>query len=103
MKKRLKPRVVLVHLPPSGGDFFPISLGYIAASLIRHGNDAILVDLTVKKPKSLEQVVDLIKKFQPQIVGFSAYQRNMHEVLALAKSIKKINQNIFINASEKWR
>ena len=96
MKNKLKPQVMLVHLPPSGGDLFPISLGYIAASLMRHGIDATLVDLTAKKPKSLKQIIDLIKKSQPQIVGFSSYQCNMYKVLTKAKLIKKINQNIFI-------
>jgi len=87
---------MLIYLPPSGGDLFPISLGYIAASLKRHGIDVILVDLTVKKPKSPKQVIDLTKKFQPQIVGFSSCQVNMYKILAMAKSIKKISRNIFI-------
>jgi len=96
MKHRIMPRVLLFYLPLKGRDLFPISLGYIAASLMRHRIDVRLVDLTVKKPKNYKQVVDLIKKFLPQIVGFSVSQNNMHETLTMAALIKKINQDIFI-------
>jgi len=87
-------RVLLFNLPPGGGDPFPISLGYITASLIKQGIDVILEDFTINKPKSLKQIVNLIERFHPQIVGLSAYQKNMGKVLAMAELTKKINPKI---------
>ncbi|MBM3253196.1 MAG: hypothetical protein FJZ16_02960, partial [Candidatus Omnitrophica bacterium] len=89
------PKVLLFHFPPSGSKgLFPISLGYIAATLINQGIDTLLEDLAIDKPKSLKQIVNLIEKFHPQIVGLSVCQYNMREVLAIAELAKKINPRI---------
>jgi len=85
-------RVLLFNLPPGQGSISPISLGYIAASLINQGLDTIIEDCA--KSKSLKQIIDLIERFHPQIVGLSAYQCNMREVLAMAALTKKINPKI---------
>ncbi len=87
-------RVLLFNLPPSGGNLFPISLGYITATLINQGIDTLLEDLTIDKPKSPKQIVNLIERFHPQIVGLSVCQYNMREVLAIAELAKKINPKI---------
>ena len=41
----MRPRVLLYTLAPSGGDFFPISLGYIAASLKAHDIEAVVAEV----------------------------------------------------------
>jgi hypothetical protein len=41
----MRPRVLLYTLPPSGGDFFPISLGYIAASLKADDIEAVVAEV----------------------------------------------------------
>jgi len=89
MKRGANPQVLLILLPPSGGDLFPVSLGYIAASLIRQGIDTRLVDLTSGSPKSQKEVIDLAGKLQPQLIGFSAYQLNIRETLSLASLIRR--------------
>jgi anaerobic magnesium-protoporphyrin IX monomethyl ester cyclase len=86
------PRVLLFYLSP--GHEFPISLGYIAASLKKHNINTTLENLGVNKPKNHKQISNFILKFQPRIVGFSAYQCNIREVLAIANLIKKVNREI---------
>jgi anaerobic magnesium-protoporphyrin IX monomethyl ester cyclase len=86
------PRVLLFNLPPDSG--FPISLGYIAASLKKRNINTVLEDLTVNKPKNHKQISNFIRKFQPHIVGFSAYQCNIREILVIANLIKKVNRKI---------
>lgn len=88
------PRVLLFHLPPAGGDFFPISLGYIAASLKSAGVEVVIEDLTLENPKNLTQLYALVAEFKPGIIGFSAYQWNMLSILSLAGFFKKINPSI---------
>ena len=38
-------KVLLFNLPPLGGDTFPISLGYIAASLAKHNIDSVIAEI----------------------------------------------------------
>jgi len=92
MKDKTNRRVLLFHLPPRVS--FPVSLGYIAASLKKHNVNTVLEDLTIGKPKNYKQISNFIQKFKPQIVGFSAYQCNIYEILAIAGLIKKIDQGI---------
>ncbi len=83
-------------MPPAGGDFFPVSLGYIAARLKHAGIEAMIEDMTVDPPRSLDHISALIQGFKPAIVGFSAYQWNMQPILALSDFIKQIDPAIKI-------
>jgi hypothetical protein len=55
MNNAVMPRVVLFNLPQENGRF-PISLGYIAASLKKHGIKTALEDLTTDILKNHKQI-----------------------------------------------
>lgn len=87
-------RVLLFHLPPSGRDAFPISLGYIAVSLRAYGVSVRIVDLTTGGPYSPQWIEDLLAWESPELLGFSGYQVNMDAILGLAGLAKAINPRI---------
>lgn len=79
----------------------PISLGYIAASLEKEGRDASIVDLlypeipsiTVRRPSALA-IKRLVRRERPKVVGFSAYNSNMEEILGIARACKEADEDI---------
>jgi len=92
----MKPKVLLYNLPPSGGDHFPISLGYIAASLAMHGIESALAEIDVITPRTGQEIANFVIDFKPEVVGFSVYQDNIALALALAKLIKTIDPRILV-------
>ncbi|MFB0561484.1 MAG: radical SAM protein [Candidatus Lokiarchaeia archaeon] len=76
------------------GRITPISLGYIAASLQQSGFETKIVDLELLPRPGAWKLQNLIKKYEPSIVGFSIYNENMFNVLCIAKMCKEINKEI---------
>ena len=92
----MKPRVLLYTLPPSGGDFFPISLGYIAASLRAHDIDAVVAEVDQITTRTGREVANFVITYRPTIVGFSVYQANIELALQLARLVKTIDPGIVV-------
>jgi len=81
-------RVLLYTLPPAGGDLFPISLGYIAASLKANGIDAVVAEIDKVTKNTAREVADFILNYKPMVVGFSVYRANIKLALQLTRLIK---------------
>ncbi|MDP2905944.1 MAG: radical SAM protein [Candidatus Omnitrophota bacterium] len=89
-------KVLLFNLPPLGGDLFPISLGYIAASLAERNIDSVIAEidsLTNLTPKSVSRFVI---KYKPAVVGLAVYQANIRLALQLAKLVKICDPSIVV-------
>jgi radical SAM superfamily enzyme YgiQ (UPF0313 family) len=92
----MKPRVLLFNLPPSGGDLFPISLGYIAASLVKHRIEPAIAEIDTITPRTGQSIANFCIEFKPCCVGFSVYQDNIRLAVQLAKLIKMIDPAILV-------
>ena len=92
----MRPRVLLYTLPPSGGDFFPISLGYIAASLKAHDIEAVVAEVDRITKRTGQEVANFVITYKPLVVGFSVYQSNIKLALKLARLVKMIDPGIVV-------
>ena len=89
-------RVLLYTLPPSGGDLFPISLGYIAASLKAHGFEAVVAEVDQITKNTGQEVANFVMTYKPLVVGFSVYQANIKLALRLARIVKMVDSGIVV-------
>lgn len=92
----MKPRVLLYTLPPSGGDFFPISLGYIAASLKAADIEAVVAEVDQITEHTSREITDFVIAYKPAVVGFSVYQANIKLALQMARLVKIIDPEIVV-------
>ncbi|MFA6218095.1 MAG: radical SAM protein [Candidatus Omnitrophota bacterium] len=92
----MKPKVLLYNLPPSGGDHFPISLGYIAASLAMHSIESALAEIGAITSRTGQEIANFVIDFKPGVVGFSVYQDNIQLAVQLAELIKMIDPRILV-------
>lgn len=92
----MKPKVLLFNLPPLGGDLFPISLGYIAASLASHNIESVICEIDNASLLSEQEISNYIFKFKPTVVGLAVYQINIKIAIRLSKLIKKCDSNIVV-------
>ena len=88
--------ILLVEINPFVQSTTPISLGYIAAFLKSNGFNVRILAIGQNTLMSRHGFGRLVSRFQPAMVGFSAYQRNMLYVTGLARLIKSIDNNIKI-------
>ena len=88
--------ILLVEINPFVQSTTPISLGYIAAFLKSNGFNVKILAIGQNTLMSHHGFSRLVSRFQPAMVGFSAYQRNMLYVTGLARLIKSIDNNIKI-------
>ena len=88
--------VLLIEVNPFSPPTTPISLGYIAAFLEKNGFKTKIICISDQGDYSIKELTDIIKTFNPQLVGFSTYQRNILFVLGLAGFIKELNKEIKI-------
>ena len=88
--------VLLIEINPFVQSTTPISLGYIAAFLKSNGFNVKILAIGQNTSMSCHGFCRLVSRFQPALVGFSAYQRNMLYVTGLAKLIKSMDKNIKI-------
>lgn len=89
-------RVLLFEVNPFSPPALPISLGYLAAYLIKNGFQVKIINISQEGGYSVKGLANIIKDFSPQLVGFSTYQRNILYVLGIARFIKEINKEIKI-------
>lgn len=69
------------------GLFPPLSLAYVASILEKYGHQVTIIDATSLK-LSFAEVVAEIKKFGPQIIGFTITTPLFHQTLSWIRSLK---------------
>lgn len=62
----------------------------IASFLNMHGYKVIVKDFNYEM-YSLDLIIDIIEKFEPLLVGITAYTENVKEVIRLSRQIKKLS------------
>ncbi|MFA5300763.1 MAG: cobalamin-dependent protein, partial [Lutibacter sp.] len=92
----MKAKVLLFNLPPLGGDLFPISLGYVAASLASHNIESVIGAIDVIKPSTAKEITRFIRQFKPSVVGLAVYQVNIRLAVQLAKLVKSCDPSIVV-------
>ncbi len=81
-------RVVLIDIHPHADPVTPISLANLAAVLRRDGHRAALWSLGAGRPCSPAALRSAFIELAPDLVGFTAYQRNFFQVRAVARMAK---------------
>jgi radical SAM superfamily enzyme YgiQ (UPF0313 family) len=78
-------RVVLIDIHPHSEPVTPISLANLAAVLRRDGHRVALWSLSSGRPCSPHALRRALTELEPELVGFTAYQRNLSQVRAVAR------------------
>ena len=89
-------KVLLFNLPPLGGDLFPISLGYIAASLAQRNIDSVIAEIDSPTTLTHKSIGRFVIRYKPAIVGIAVYQANIGMAMHLAKLIKICDPSIVV-------
>jgi len=87
---------LLIDLSPFTETVTPVSLGHIGAALAQCGHTVKVMSVGASSKVSLAGLESLLEEFQPRLVGFGAYQRNLPHIIALAQLIKKTLPNASI-------
>jgi anaerobic magnesium-protoporphyrin IX monomethyl ester cyclase len=74
----------------------PISLGYILAFVEKSGSKGIILDDLLDRPLSFSDLQSWIKKIEPGLIGFTAYQSTMERIRFLSRYIKSGHPDISI-------
>ena len=83
-------RVLLVDFNPFTAAVTPISLGHLGAVLRRAGHEVKVLSLGATSRFSPSGLASYLSAFAPALIGFGAYQRNLHHVRALAGLAKRV-------------
>ena len=102
-----QPKKVLLIVPPgtmeehigrlsgAGGELPLLGLAFIAASLRDQGHQIKIIDFEVHG-WPMSRVSQEIQKFQPDVIGMTAYISNMKRCAAVAKIAKQVDPNITV-------
>lgn len=82
-------QVLLIDLSPFSEAVTPVSLGHIGAALAGSGHQVKVISIGQSSAFSLAGLEGFLEEFRPALVGFSAYQRNLPHLIALARLIKE--------------
>ncbi|MDQ7783711.1 MAG: radical SAM protein [Desulfomonilaceae bacterium] len=74
----------------------PISTGYILAALKSAGWKGIILDDLLDRPLTLRSLEMWIRRVDPQVIGFTAYQSTMHRIRFLCRYIKSRHRHIHV-------
>lgn len=74
----------------------PISLGYILAFVEQNDCRGIILDDLADKPLSFSDLESWIRKIEPGLIGFTAYQSTMERIRFLSRYIKARHPEIYI-------
>ena len=74
----------------------PISTGYILAALKAAGFEGIILDDLRDRPLSLRNLEKWIRRIDPVVVGFTAYQSTMSRIRFLCRYIKSRHRKIHV-------
>jgi len=83
-------RVLLIDINPFMPPVTPISLGNLGAVLKASGHEVEVMSLGSNSMFSQQGVVSYLKQYQPRLIGFGTYQRNIPHVRALAQLAKRV-------------
>lgn len=83
-------RAVLIDLHPHSSAVTPISLANLAAVLRRLGHETHLLALSSGRPFSPAGLRSFFERTRPHLLGFTAYQRNFHQIRAIAAMCKRV-------------
>lgn len=72
----------------------PISLGYVFATLKARGFDGVILDDLRDRPLTLTALEKWIKRIEPTVIGFTAYQSTMNRIRFLCRYIKSRHRSI---------
>lgn len=81
----------------AGADHAPLSLGYIAAYLLKHGKDVKIID-AAKLKLDIVGISKMISAYSPDIVGLHTCTPNINTVKLLASEIKNLSSDILVIA-----
>jgi len=81
--------VLLIDLSPFTEAVTPVSLGCVGAALAGSGHDVKVISIGQSSTVSLSGLQRRLEEFQPALVGFGTYQRNLPHIIALARLIKE--------------
>lgn len=71
----------------------PLGLAYIAAVLEKNNHKVKIIDSTAEK-LSISEIIKMIRKFKPEVVGISVHAITLSEAKKIAKTIKKYDKKI---------
>lgn len=83
-------KILLIEFNPFQPAHTPISLGYLAACLKKHGFSAEILNVGSDTRLSVEGMRRFLLHRRPGIIGLSAYQRNMFFLSGLADLCKSV-------------
>ncbi|WP_456366540.1 cobalamin-dependent protein [Thermococcus sp.] len=97
----LKLRILLV-MPPTesaikrivGTTGPPLGLAYLA-SMVREEHDVRIID-GIAGELTFEDVMRIIKHYDPDMVGITATTSAMYDAYTVAKIAKNVNENVFV-------
>lgn len=69
----------------------PLGIECVSAILKETGNEVLLVDLLAESKRNFKKY---IRKFKPDLVGFTSQCTDIDNILLLAADVKKLNKNI---------
>ena len=72
----------------------PISLGYILAAMKAQGFQGVILDDLRDRPLTLTALEKWIKRLEPKVIGFTAYQSTMNRIRFLCRYIKSRHRSI---------
>jgi len=82
-------RVLLIDINPFMSPVTPISLGDLGAVLKTAGHRVEVVSLGSNSRFSPQGLVDFLKEYDPRLIGFGTYQRNIEHIRAIARMAKE--------------
>jgi radical SAM superfamily enzyme YgiQ (UPF0313 family) len=80
---------LLIDISPFTEATTPVSLGHIGAALADGGHRVKVLSIGSDSRMSPAGFGGLLREFQPRLVGFGTYQRNLPHIIALARLVKE--------------
>ncbi len=74
----------------------PISLGYILAAMKQQDLDGVILDDLLDRPLSLANLEKWIRRVDPPVIGFTAYQSTLDRIRFLCRYIKSRHRQIYV-------
>ena len=73
----------------------PISMGYILAAMKQQGWEGVILDDLHDRPLSLANLEKWIRRVDPPVIGFTAYQSTLDRIRFLCRYIKSRHRRIY--------
>jgi anaerobic magnesium-protoporphyrin IX monomethyl ester cyclase len=73
----------------------PISMGYIIAAMKQQGWEGVILDDLRDRPLSLANLEKWIRRVDPPVIGFTAYQSTLDRIRFLCRYIKSRHRRIY--------